>query len=178
MLLPMDLVSLCFFMGPLKFGILYLFLDIRRPSFPLLSLSLLTGLVLLFLATHISGLLFASGSVQLLILVLLGPSHGPSYYLIYLFALLGIVFFAWSLISHFFAFLALAGLPPLTIFWSKALAILFLPSLYSGLVLGISILSLWPYMGHCLALRSSRSSSLLHCGFLCLFPAFLLLYIL
>jgi len=113
-LLSLDLVSLCFFMGPLKIGILYLFLGISRPSIPLLSLSLLTGLVLLFLASHISGLLFASGSVQLLILVLLGPSLGPSYYLIYLVALLGIVFFAWSLISQYFAFLALSGLPPLT----------------------------------------------------------------
>lgn len=178
MLLPLDLVSLCFFMGPTKIGLLYLFLDISTPSLPLLSLSLLTGLVLLFLATHISILLYASGSVQLLILVLLGPSLGPFYYLIYLFALLGIVFYAWSLVSHFFAFLALAGLPPLTIFWSKALAILFLPSLYSGLVLAISILSLWPYMGHCLMLRSPCSSSLLHCGFLCLFPALLFLYIL
>ena len=116
MLLPLDLVSTCFFLGPLKLGILYLLVDISRPSIILLSLSLLTGLVLLFLATHISVLLFASGSVQLLILVLLGPSLCPFYYLIYLFSLLGMVFFACSLISQFFAFLALAGLPPLTIF--------------------------------------------------------------
>ena len=178
MLLPLDLVSTCFFLGPLKLGILYLFLDISRPSLILLSLSLITGLVLLLLATHISGLLFASSSVQLLILVFLGPVLGLLYYVIYLFGLLGIVFFAWSLISQYFAFLALSGLPPLTIFWSKALAILFLPSLYSGIVLAISILSLWPYMGHCLMLRSSVSTSFLHCGFLCFFPAFLLLYIL
>jgi len=115
-LLPLDLVSTCFFLGPLKLGILYLFLDISRPSLILLSLSLITGLVLLFLATHISGLLFASSSVQLLILVLLGPVLGLLYYVIYLFALLGIVFFAWSLISQFFAFFAISGLPPLTIF--------------------------------------------------------------
>lgn len=177
-LLPLDLVSTCFFLGPLKLGLLFLFLDISRPSTILLFLSLLTGLILLFLASHVSVLLYGSGSVQLLILVLLGPSLGPYYFLIYLFALLGIVFFAWSLISQFFAFFALAGLPPLTIFWSKALAILFLPTLYSLLVLGISVLSLLPYLGHCLALRSSHSSSLLICGLVSFTPAILLCFLL
>jgi len=72
-------------------------------------------------------LLFASGACQLLLLGLLGPSFFPSYFSIYLVALLGVAIISFSVITPFLAFSGLAGIPPLTMFWAKLLAIFSLP---------------------------------------------------
>lgn len=74
-------------------------------------------------------------------------------------ALTGIALVHYSLLGPVFAFLCLGGLPPLTIFVAKALAISNLSFFHSLLVLLISIISLYPYFFCSLnfSVRVSRS---------------------
>lgn len=46
-LTTLDLSRLCFFLGPLKVGLLWLSINIVHPSLPLASLSLFLGLIVL-----------------------------------------------------------------------------------------------------------------------------------
>jgi len=169
----LDMTSLCFFLGPLKMGLLWLVVNVSHPSLLLNAASLVIGLILLWLSSRYHLVLYASGSCQLLILVLIGPTAFALYYFIYLLALLSIVWYSIGYISPFFAFLGLGALPPLTIFWAKVYALLALPSLYAVLVIIVSLLRLWPYIRCSVGLSSSSSSSLLHRILLILFPIFL-----
>jgi len=101
--------------------------NINGASLLLFSASLFLGLVLLWVSNSIHLLLFASGASQLIILVLLGPSFFLLYYLIYLVALLGVALCSYNLISPFIAFACLSGIPPLTMFWAKVLAVYHAP---------------------------------------------------
>jgi len=169
----LDTSSLCFFLGPLKLGLLWLVVNVSHPSFLLNTASLVIGLILLWLSSQYHLVLYASGSCQLLILVLIGPSAFALYYSIYLLALLSIVWYSIGYISSFYAFLGLGALPPLTIFWAKVYALLALPSLYAVLVIFVSLLRLWPYIRCSVGLSSSSTSSLLHRILLILYPIFL-----
>lgn len=172
-LFPLNITSLCFFLGPLKVGILWLIVNIIHSSIILASASLCLGIILLWLSSQIQLVLYASGSCQLLILVVLGPTIFPLYYSVYLLALLGVSWFRSKIISSFFAFLSLGALPPLTMFWAKVLALLSLPSLYAGLVLITSLLSLWPYIRCSVELNTATSTSLLHSSFLIIYPCYI-----
>lgn len=172
-LLPLNITSLCFFLGPLKVGLLWLLVNITHSSLILASASLWLGIILLWLSSQIQLVLYASGSCQLLILVVLGPSVFPLYYSVYLLALLGVSWFRSKIISSFFAFLGLGALPPLTMFWAKVLAILSLPTIYAGLVLVTSLLSLWPYIRCSVELNSQTSTSFLHSSVLILYPSYM-----
>merc|ERR1712212_1024818 len=112
----LDMYRVCFFLGPLKVGYLWLIVNVGHPFLVLLSVSLFLGLRILWLSSQTHLVLYASGSCQLLILVLLGPSAFFTYYSVYLLALLGVVWYCSGYISSFFAFLGLGALPPLTIF--------------------------------------------------------------
>jgi len=169
----LDLPRLCFFLGPLKVGILWLVVNAVHPSIILASASMVVGIIILWLSSHSHLVLYASGSCQLLILVLLGPSAFPLYYSIYLLALLGINWFYSGYISSFFAFLGLGALPPLTIFWAKVLALLCLPFIYAGLVILVSLLSLWPYIRCSIGLSGSSHTSFLHSLLVISLPIFL-----
>lgn len=172
-LLPLNITSLCFFLGPLKFGLLWLIVNITHPSLILASASLCLGIIILWLSSQIQIVLYASGSCQLLFLVVLGPSIFPLYYVVYLLALLGVSWFRSKIISSFFAFLSLGALPPLTMFWAKVLALLSLPTLYAGLVLLTSLLTLWPYIRCSVELNTQTSTSFLHSSVLILFPCYI-----
>jgi len=172
-LFPLNISSLCFFLGPLKIGLLWLLVNITLPSLILASASLCLGIIILWLSSQIHLVLYASGSCQLLILVVLGSSVFPLYYSVYLLALLGVSWFRSKIISSFFAFLSLGALPPLTMFWAKVLALLTLPTLYSCLVLFTSLLSLWPYSRCAVELRSSTSSSFLPSALIILYPGYM-----
>jgi len=174
-LFPLNIPSLCFFLGPLKVGLLWLLVNINHPSLILASASLCLGIILLWLSSQIQLVLYASGASQLFILVVLGPSFFPIYFLVYLLALLGIYWFRSNIISSFFAFLSLGALPPLTMFWAKVIALFLLPTLYAGIVLLTSLLSLWPYIRCSLGLNDSTSTSFLHCSLLVLFPCYLVI---
>lgn len=168
----LSLTSTCVFLGPAKLGILWLLVNINFPSLLLISASLFLGLRLLWSSSSIHLLLFASGARQLLILVLLGPSLFLTYYLIYLVALLGVALSTSRVLSPFLAFCCLSGIPPLTMFWAKLLAVSYSPFLWATLVLLVSTLSLWPYMHFSLSLPSSSISSFIPLSLLSLLPCF------
>lgn len=176
-LIPLNIPSLCFFLGPLKVGLLWLLVNITHPSLILVSASLCLGIILLWLSSQIRLVLYASGSCQLLIFVVLGPSVFPLYYSVYLLALLGVSWFRSKIISSFFAFLSLGALPPLTMFWAKVLALLSLPTIYAGLVLVTSLLSLWPYIRCSVDHNTKSSTSFLHCSLLVLYPCYIVTYL-
>jgi len=165
--------SLCFFLGPLKLGILWLLVNVNYPSMPLFLASLFLGLILLWSSTSLHLLLFASGARQLIILVLLGPLFFPTYYFIYLVALLGVALVSYRVISPFLAFACLSGIPPLTMFWAKLLAIYHSPMSWAALFIFVSSLSLWPYMHCSLSLPSSSVASSVPVSLLSLFPCFI-----
>lgn len=142
----LDIPRLCFFLGPLKVGLLWLSTNIVHPTLPLASLSIFVGLIVLWVSSQAYLVLYASGSCQLLILIVLGPSGFALYYSIYIIALTGVFWFRTGKVSAFLAFLGLGALPPLTIFWAKVFALLMLPFLYGALVVIVSLLSLWPYI--------------------------------
>jgi len=169
-LFPLTIPSLCFFLGPLKFGLLWLLVNISHPSLLLYFASLGVGIALLWVSSTITIVLYASGSCQLLFLVLLGPYVFVYYEPTYLLALLGVSWFSSKLLSSFYAFLRLGGLPPLTMFWAKVLALASLPALYAGLLLLTSLLRLWPYIRCSIELKSQCTSSLLHIAFLICYP--------
>lgn len=85
--------------------------------------------------------MYASGSLQFMVLVQLGPSSWLAYYCVYLLALCGISSVNQGLLSPFFAFISLGGLPPLAMFRAKAFAIAVLPTLYACLVLILSVVT-------------------------------------
>lgn len=165
--------DLCFFLGPLKFGLLWLIVNIQYPSLILASASLFVGVILLWLTERVHLVLYASGSCQLIILVFLGSSLFPVYYFIYLLSLLGIAWFNSHIISSFVAFLGLGALPPFTIFWAKILALFALPTFFAIVVLLVSLLTLWPYIRCSIALTSPAHSSLVCCLFLIICPSYL-----
>jgi len=168
-----DIPTLCFFLGPLKVGLLWLVVSVVHPSLVLATASLVLGILLLWVSSKFQLVLYASGSCQLLILVLLGPSSFPQYFSIYLLSLLGFYWLDSGYISSIFAFLGLGALPPLTIFWAKVLALATLPFQWAVLVIIVSLLRLWPYLRCSVGLTTSAHTSLLHCLFLILFPMFL-----
>lgn len=176
-LLPLNIPSLCFFLGPLKVGLLWLLVNIIHPSLILASASLCLGIILLWLSSQIHLVLYASGSCQLFFVIVLGPSLFPLYYSVYLLALLGVSWYRSKIISSYFAFLSLGALPPLTMFWAKVLALLSLPTLYAGLVLVTSLLRLWPYIRCSVELNSQTSTSFLPCALLILGPCYLVISI-
>lgn len=174
-LTTLDLSRLCFFLGPLKVGLLWLSINIVHPSLPLASLSLFLGLIVLWVSSQACLVLYASGSCQLLILILLGPSAFSLYYSIYLIALFSVFLFRTGTLSPLLAFLGLGALPPLTIFWAKVFALLFLPFAYGVLVVIISLLRLWPYIRCSLSFPFASSSSFVQVFLLILCPIYLIL---
>jgi len=169
----LDMPRLCFFLGPLKVGILWLVVNSVQPSIILAAASLVLGVFILWLTSVPTLVLYASGSCQFLVLVLLGPSAFALYYSIYLLALLGINWFCSGHISSFLAFLGLGALPPLTIFWAKVLALLCLPFIYAGLVILVSLLCLWPYIRCSIGLSHPSHTSFLHSSLVISCPIFL-----
>lgn len=160
----LPLPSLCIFLGPAKAGLLWVLVSSHSISLPFASLSLLLGIIWLWLSFSFSLILYSSRSCQFLIFFLLGPSYVIVFYLLYCLALLAVLCISFEIISPFLAFLCLAGLPPLTMFSAKLLALSIL-SFASGLLLVlISVLSFLPYLTFSLSLRSiSASRPLLVC---------------
>jgi len=169
---PLSVGSLCFFVGPLKFGALWLLVTLSSPALPLFLASLLLGLVLLWTTSRINLVLYASGACQLLILVLLGPHLFVPYQFSYLLALLGVALTQFRRLSPLIAFLCLSGLPPLTMFWAKILALSYFPLTWSVLLLLSSVLCLWPYLSCALCCSPDSHSSILSLSFVTLLPCF------
>ena len=155
----LSLVDLCFFIGPLKSGLLWLLVSSSSTALFLVSVSLILGILLLWNTSTIQLLLFGSGLCQAFVFVCLGPRVFPLYFRIYLLALLGVSVSQTPLLSPFLAFLRLGSFPPLSIFWAKVLAISCLPNILVFFVLLVSLLTLWPYVRFSFTTASSSSSS-------------------
>lgn len=112
----LDMLSLCFFLGPTKFGLLFLLVCGSPSSSYLYLLSTFIGVFMLYLSRHLHLLLYASGSVQLIILSFLSSSVILVYWSIYMLALAGLALVPSSLFSPLMAFLGLAALPPFAFF--------------------------------------------------------------
>jgi len=175
-LATLDMSRLCFFLGPLKVGLLWLSISLVHPSLPLASLSIFVGLIVLWVSRQAYLVLYASGSCQLLILILLGPSAFALYYSIYLIALTGVYWVSTGTVSPFLAFLGIGALPPLSIFWAKVFALLSLPFVYGILVVIVSLLRLWPYIRCSLSIPFDSQSSLVQRLLLTLCPIYFTLF--
>lgn len=155
----LSVPSLFFMIGPSKLGLIHLFVASCGTYTYLCYLCLLVGLNILFLTSSLNFLLYASGSVQLLFLVYLGPLAFFPYYFSYLTAVFCLVACYYSLLSPLSSILSLSGLPPLVFFWGKVFALSVLP-FYSGcLLLLASCLSLFPYLSWALLRNSSAITS-------------------
>jgi len=151
--------TLCLFLGPAKVGLLRLLVSFKSISLSLAAFSLVLGLTWLWLSNSLCLILYSSGSCQFIIYILLGTQHFSIYFLIYSLSLFAVQSIHFAYISPVLAFLCLAGLPPLTMFSAKLLALTFLPLASGILLLLISIFSFLPYLAFSLSMRSSHSSS-------------------
>jgi len=169
-LIRLDHVSLCIFLGPLKVGLLWLFVNVTSASLVLCLASLFCGLCFLWLSANLALVLYGSGSCQLIIFTILGPSFFPSYLYIYLLCLFAVSCITTSHISPYFAFCCLGAIPPFTIFWGKFYAIITLPFVFGCAVILISLLSLWPYLRCALSFKYFSSWSLVLKGLVLMLP--------
>jgi len=137
--------NLVLFLGPLKFGFLMLFSQLNSIFTPFVLPSLFLGIVLLWRSTSLQTILYASGSRMFFFLTLLGGPCPLIFILIYNLSLLLVLCWHFGLSSLFFALLSLVGLPPLGMFWAKAILLAVLPFIFALLLLLISSLTFWTY---------------------------------
>jgi hypothetical protein len=128
-------IDLCLFLGPMKFGLLFLLVSLSSQCLVLPFFSLLWGTYLIFISNGYSLILYSSGSCLILWLVLLGPPLFPRFYFTYLLSLFPIALFFHVGFSPVVAFLGLGGFPPLPFFWGKFIAISLLPTAWSFFLL-------------------------------------------
>jgi len=174
----LPLATLCIFLGPAKSGVLFIMVSSHSISFTFASCSLLVGISWLWLTYSASLILYASGSCQIFIFILLGPTFFVVYYMLYVISLLAVLSIRLGYTRPLLAFICLAGLPPLTMFSAKLLALRILSFVGGVLVLVISVLSFHPYLSFALRMRSQHPSSLSLMFFLCLTPLFVVFTVL
>jgi len=145
MLPVMKTSCLVLFLGPFKLGFLALFSSLNSTFTPFALPSLFLGIVLLCTSSSLSIVLYASGSRMFFFLTLLGGPCSFLFILIYNLSLLLILCWHFGLSSLFFALLSLVGLPPLGMFWAKAILLAVLPFISALLLLLVSSLTFWSY---------------------------------
>lgn len=112
----LSLLFLCFFLGPAKFGLLFLLVFCQCPYLWLPLMALLFGLLVAYVSQSISLLLYASGSCQLIWYMQLGPSFFCTFFCTYLFSLIAVASLALRVLDPLVAFLHLGGIPPFSFF--------------------------------------------------------------
>jgi len=163
----LTIIDLCLFLGPMKFGLLFLLVNLASQSLILPFLSLIWGAYLIFISVNIPLILYSSGACLVLWLVLLGPSLFSRFYVTYLLSLVPIALYSLKKFRPMVAFLGLGGLPPLPFFWGKFLAISLLPTAWAFFFLFFSCLLFFPYLSFSLSLSSSVYTSPLFLFNLC-----------
>lgn len=156
----LSLSRVCLFLGPIKFGYLWLLLSSSNFFFWLGLLRLCTGLLIIYTAIAIWALLWASSSTLLFQLLLLDSFLGIIFYVVYSLTLLSISHFLSNKQPLTLPFLRVAGLPPLGIFWPKLLSLLRLPFFHCLSLLFRSALVLFPYFLARVSLRPQGIPSL------------------
>jgi len=154
-----SLPSLVMFLGPMKLGYLFLFIQSYPCPLILPFISFLVGSLYLFCTTRICIVLYSSGATQVIILSLLGSDFFWPYQLIYLLSTLTFFFHFLGFASPLFCFLCLLGLPPLGIFWAKYLCLAVLPALSGFLLLFVSSLLTFPYLRAAVLMPASSHTS-------------------
>jgi len=154
-----SLPSLVFFLGPMKLGYLFLFVQ-SCPNLHIVPfISFLVGSLYLFLTTRLSIVLYSSGAIQVFVLSLLGSDFFWPYHLIYLCCTMTFYFHFHGLASPLFCFLCLLGLPPFGIFWAKYLCLAILPALRGFLLLVVSAMLTYPYLRVAVAMPAPSHTS-------------------
>jgi len=137
--------SLVLFLGPFKIGFLMLFSQLNSSFTPFVLPSLILGILLLCVSTSLQIVLYASGSRMFFFLTLLGGPCSLIFIFIYNLSLLLVLCWHFGLSSLFFALLSLVGLPPLGMFWAKAILLSVLPFIFALLLLLVSSVTFWSY---------------------------------
>jgi len=155
----LDLPSAIIFLGPLKTGYIFLLLYHSSSFFLLGALSFVFGIYLLWSSVCLPLVIFGSQCCNLTFLLFLSSSLATVFWLIYCFSLFALVFVSFSLLSPFMGLAILVGIPPLGIFWAKALSFSSLPLLTSIFLILPSALTLYPYLflGSTILRKSSSS---------------------
>jgi len=141
----MNFNNLVMFLGPFKFGFLMLFSHLNCTFTPFVLPSLLLGIVLLCVSSSLHLVLYASGSRMFFFLTLLGGPCSLIFIFIYNLSLLLVLCWHFGLSSLFFALLSLVGLPPLGMFWAKAIMLAVFPLIFALLLLLVSSFTFWSY---------------------------------
>jgi len=141
----LTLFRVCLFLGPIKFGYLWLLLESHTYFFWLGLLRLCTGLLIIYTAIATWALLWASSSTLLFQLLLLDTSLGLIYYVVYSLSLLSISYYQLNSYPLTLPFIGVAGIPPLGMFWAKLVSLLRLPFLHCLALLLSSAFVLYPY---------------------------------
>ena len=137
--------NLVLFLGPFKFGFLMLFSHLNSTFTPFVLPSLILGIVLLCITSSLQIVLYASGSSLFFLLSLLMGPCSLIFILTYNLSLILVLCWHYGLSSLFFALLSLVGLPPLGMFWAKAIMLAVLPFTFALLLLLVSSLTFWSY---------------------------------
>lgn len=136
---------LVLFLGPFKFGFLVLFSQLNSTFTPFVLPSLILGIFLLCVSSSLKIVLYASGSRMFFFLTLLGGPCSLIFILTYNLSLLLVLCWHFGMSSLFFALLSLVGLPPLGMFWAKAIMLAVIPFIFALLLLLVSSLTFWSY---------------------------------
>jgi len=161
----LPLSKTCIFQGPMKLGYLFLLLECPLNLLWVGLVSFITGLILIFTSMKMWALLWGSSSTLLLQVLLLDSFFGFLFYVVYSSTMLCLSYYVEANFSLLILLCSLAGMPPLSMFWPKLLAIFNLPFLHCMVLLFCSALTLYPYFFFGLAIPSyslpSFSSSFL-----------------
>merc|ERR1712142_175080 len=108
--------SLFVFLGPMKFGYIFLLVSNYLNFITLLSGSALVGLFVLYSSTNYNLFVYGSSATHTFLLSLIGTSLATWYFSIYVLSLLGVTLSQSSNLSTFIGFVILAGIPPFGMF--------------------------------------------------------------
>jgi len=162
--------SLFIFLGPMKFGYVYLLVSNLLNFARLLLGSAVVGLFVLYSSTNYNLFVYGSSATHTFLLSLMGTHLATSYFSIYVLSLLGVTLSQHTNLSTFIGFVILAGIPPFGMFWAKALALSSLPLFASLVLLIVATLSTWPYINFGLLTFTRQPSSILLASFFVWLP--------
>jgi hypothetical protein len=160
------------FLGPSKFGYLFLTISHSRSSLSLGTISLIFGILYLYLGNSLALILYSSSATLILPLMTIGSDMFWYFQLTYLLALSTFYFFFFSAATSIFCFFCLLGLPPLGIFFAKLAALSVLPPCHALVLLCISAFIVFPYIRAALCLGKFGQTSFLLALALIALPAY------
>ena len=169
-LVHLDLFSLFLFLGPIKFGYLFLLLSRLSEFWWLAALPFSFGVIIMYSTSSFGLILYSSGSIHIVLLFFIDSSFFVLFYSIYLCSLFSATASSLLLLSGFCGMLFLIGIPPLGMFWAKLAALLVFPFTGTLLLFLVSLLTLVPYTYTALSFRTAVHSSMSVLSLLVILP--------